>query len=165
LRSKFRRAITGVCVTLAFVAGLAGAAVAAPPPPPVDETGPVQPYVVNGRDASQNYSFATALLKPMLDGSLKEFCSGSLISREWTVTAKHCSSVIVPGQTRMKVGSIKLSTGGREVGVLRVVAHGLRRRAATARSRSGSRDPAVSGRVPVLDQARRRTSAFLRYGL
>ncbi|WP_186763417.1 S1 family peptidase [Lentzea tibetensis] len=94
-------------------------AVAAPPPPPGDEHGPVKPYVVGGRDATQVYSFMASLQLP--DG--RHFCGGSLIAKRWVVSAAHCMVRVVPGETRVRVGSLDRTAGGSFVGVTRVISH------------------------------------------
>ncbi|MCA2218157.1 S1 family peptidase [Jidongwangia harbinensis] len=87
--------------TTAVAAGLLApaAAVAAEPP---------SPQIVNGRPASENYSFMVYV----------SGCSGSLIKANWAVTAKHCPT---PGSVR--VGSIDRSSGGTVVAVRRAVNH------------------------------------------
>lgn len=87
--------------------------------PPADETGPITPYVVGGRDATQVYSFMASLQRP--DGS--HFCGGSLIAKRWVVSAAHCAPYVVPGQTKVRIGSLDRTAGGSFVGVTRVVSH------------------------------------------
>ncbi len=86
-------------------AGLLGpaAAAAAPPPEPPPTT-----LVVNGRPATQNYSFMVYV----------SGCTGSLIKANWAVTAKHC-----PTPSSVRVGSIDRSSGGTVVAVRRAVSH------------------------------------------
>lgn len=83
----------------------------------------VQPFIVGGRDASEPYSFAASLQLPV-SGSLKHFCTSSLIHPRWVASAGHCEPErIVPGTTQIRVGSTKRSSGGTLVGVERVVVH------------------------------------------
>lgn len=64
--------------------------------------------VVNGRLASENYSFMVYV----------SGCTGSLIKANWVVTAKHCSN-----PSTVRVGSINRTSGGTVVSVVRVVNH------------------------------------------
>jgi secreted trypsin-like serine protease len=115
-----RRVVRAACGSAAALVVLAPiSAAAAPPLPPGDEHGPVTPYVVGGRDATQVYSFMASLQRP--DGS--HFCGGSLITKRWVVSAAHCMSRVVPGQTKVRIGSLDRTAGGSFVGVKRVVAH------------------------------------------
>lgn len=120
-RSKARLVarVTGIVGAALMAVSVTGTAAAAPPPPPADEHGPVTPYVVGGRDATQVYSFMASLQLP--DG--RPFCGGSLIARSWVVSAEHCMSRVVPGETRVRIGSVDRTAGGSFVGVKRVVSH------------------------------------------
>ncbi|WP_375736811.1 trypsin-like serine protease [Polymorphospora lycopeni] len=98
-------------------AGLAAPAVAsaAPATPTYAATeaasgpqGDVGTLVVNGRPASENYSFMVYV----------SGCTGSLIKANWAVTAKHC-----PSPSTVRVGSVNRSSGGVVVSVIRVVNH------------------------------------------
>ncbi|WP_326556462.1 S1 family peptidase [Micromonospora sp. NBC_01796] len=64
--------------------------------------------VVNGRPATENYSFMVYV----------SGCTGSLINANWAVTAKHC-----PTPSSVRVGSVNRSSGGTVVSVLRGVNH------------------------------------------
>ncbi len=79
------------------------AAIAAPTPEPPPST-----LVVNGRPATENYSFMVYV----------SGCTGSLIKANWAVTAKHC-----PTPRSVRVGSIDRSSGGTVVSVRRAVNH------------------------------------------
>ncbi|GIG90304.1 S1 family peptidase [Plantactinospora endophytica] len=84
------------------------AASQAPGPEATDGDGGVGTMVVNGRPASENYSFLV----------YTSGCSASLIKANWVVTAKHC-----PTPSSVRVGSINRSSGGTVVSVLRAVNH------------------------------------------
>jgi snapalysin len=64
--------------------------------------------VVNGKPASENYSFMVYV----------SGCTGSLIKANWAVTAKHC-----PTPQSVRVGSVDRTSGGTVVRVLRGVSH------------------------------------------
>lgn len=123
MRSNIQRLLAGAGVVLALVLGNAPAVVAAPAPTD-DGTGVVEPFIVGGRDATEAYTFAASLQNPAADGSLRHFCTGSLIHRRWVVTAYHCSETrVVPGMTKVRIGSVDQTEGGTLAGVRRVVLH------------------------------------------
>jgi snapalysin len=66
----------------------------------------IGPYVVNGRPATENYSFMVYV----------SGCTGSLIKANWAVTAKHC-----PTPSSVRVGSVNRTSGGTVIGVTRAV--------------------------------------------
>jgi snapalysin len=70
--------------------------------------GTVTPLIVNGRPASENYSFL------VYTGG----CTGSLIKANWVVTARHC-----PTPSSVRVGSINRTSGGTVVSVNGSVSH------------------------------------------
>jgi secreted trypsin-like serine protease len=115
-----RRAILAVGMSYVATIALAPVSIAEPPPPPVgDEHGPVQPYIVNGREATKPYSFMASL--QLADG--RHFCGASLIDQKWLVTAAHCLINVVPGQTVVRVGSLDRTAGGSVARVSRAVQH------------------------------------------
>lgn len=87
---------------LLLVLGLAAIGVSVPQAASAD----VGPYVVNGRPATENYSFMVYV----------SGCTGSLIKANWAVTAKHC-----PTPSSVRVGSVNRSSGGTVIGVTRAV--------------------------------------------
>jgi snapalysin len=62
--------------------------------------------IVNGRPASENYSFLVYV----------SGCTGSLIKSNWAVTARHC-----PTPSSVRVGSANRTSGGTVVRVVRAV--------------------------------------------
>ncbi|MEH1125443.1 S1 family peptidase [Micromonospora sp. CPCC 206061] len=87
---------------LLLVFGLAAIGIAVPNAASAD----VGPYVVNGRPATENYSFMVYV----------SGCTGSLIKANWAVTAKHC-----PTPSSVRVGSVNRTSGGTVIGVTRAV--------------------------------------------
>ncbi|WP_372492790.1 snapalysin family zinc-dependent metalloprotease [Micromonospora foliorum] len=68
----------------------------------------VEPMVVGGRPATENYPFMVYV----------SGCTGTLIKGNWAVTAKHCST-----PSSVRVGSVNRSSGGTVVRVTRAVNH------------------------------------------
>ncbi|MGC5311758.1 snapalysin family zinc-dependent metalloprotease [Micromonospora zamorensis] len=68
----------------------------------------IEPLVVGGRPASENYPFMVYV----------SGCTGTLIKGNWAVTAKHCST-----PSSVRVGSVNRSSGGTVVRVTRAVNH------------------------------------------
>lgn len=91
----------GTAVAAGLLAPAAAVAAPAPEPPPTT-------LVVNGRPATENYSFMVYV----------SGCTGSLIKANWAVTAKHC-----PTPRSVRVGSVDRSSGGTVVTVRRAVNH------------------------------------------
>jgi snapalysin len=104
--------VTGLVATGLAVPVAANAAPASRPAVPAatatSEDGDIGVTVVNGRPASENYSFLV----------YTSGCSASLIKANWVVTAKHC-----PTPSSVRVGSINRTSGGTVVGVARAVNH------------------------------------------
>jgi secreted trypsin-like serine protease len=97
---------------LLLATGLAAATLAAPAvaqaAPPSSTADDIGILVVNGRQATENYSFLV----------YTSGCTGSLIKANWVVTAKHC-----PTPSSVRVGSVNRTSGGTVVSVVRAVNH------------------------------------------
>ncbi len=103
MRYLARKLLTATAAAVVAGTLMPAAAVAAPSPEPPPAT-----LVVNGRPASENYSFMVYV----------SGCTGSLIKSNWAVTAKHC-----PTPSSVRVGSIDRAGGGTVVAVRRAVNH------------------------------------------
>ncbi|GIE94467.1 S1 family peptidase [Paractinoplanes rishiriensis] len=97
MRNPARILLTAALAITGLLAPAAAAAAAEP-----------STNVVNGRQASENYSFMVYV----------SGCTGSLIKANWAVTAKHC-----PTPSSVRVGSINRTSGGTVVSVRRAVNH------------------------------------------
>jgi snapalysin len=106
--NEFPNTREAAAVNAAFRSGTTGTARSFPWQPAGAVAGDVIPLVVNGRPASENYSFLT-----FVSG-----CTGSLVKESWVVTARHC-----PTPASVRVGSINRSSGGTVVRVVRGVNH------------------------------------------
>jgi snapalysin len=73
-----------------------------------DSGGDFSTMIVNGRPASENYSFLV----------YTSGCTGSLIKANWVVTAKHC-----PTPSSVRVGSVNRTSGGTVAAVNGAVNH------------------------------------------
>jgi snapalysin len=97
-------AVVVASVQLASVAPASAVTYAAAEP----DGGVVTPLIVNGRPASENYSFLV----------YTSGCTGSLIKANWVVTARHC-----PTPSSVRVGSVNRTSGGTVVSVNGAVSH------------------------------------------
>jgi snapalysin len=110
LRRLSAAALGAVMVTAAFAAS-AVPANAAPhryAASAAEPDGGPTPLIVNGRPASENYSFL------VYTGG----CTGSLVKANWVVTARHC-----PTPSSVRVGSVNRTSGGTVVSVNGAVSH------------------------------------------
>jgi snapalysin len=101
MRNPARTLLIAALAIAGLLAPAAAAAASTPEPSPTTN-------VVNGRPASENYSFMVYV----------SGCTGSLITATWAVTAKHCGT-----PSSVRVGSIDRSSGGTVVSVRRAVSH------------------------------------------
>jgi secreted trypsin-like serine protease len=98
--------LCGVVALLGFYLRLpAAVSLAAAPPEPVAPT----PRIVGGEEAPVGaYPWMTALVANNAPPAAGQFCGGSLIHREWVLTAAHCvtagSQVDAPGTIDIVVG-------------------------------------------------------------
>ena len=108
LRRLSAAALGAVVVAALQLAGAGPAGAATHHYTAAEPGGGVTPLIVNGRPASENYSFLV----------YTSGCTGSLIKANWVVTARHC-----PTPSSVRVGSVNRTSGGTVVSVNGSVSH------------------------------------------
>ena len=81
-----------------------------------------EPKIVGGRPTDTNkWPWAVAISEPRADGSLRQFCGGSVIGDRWVLTAAHCK---VRFNDKLVIGRSNLTTSeGHVFNVRRVIEH------------------------------------------
>jgi hypothetical protein len=83
---------------------------------PVVAAGPPPAGIVGGTPAAAGaYPFMASLQAVTAGGAYAHFCGGSLLDREWVLTAAHCVHAPAPADFRVVVGATRLSARDGEV--------------------------------------------------
>ncbi|WP_028849993.1 S1 family peptidase [Thermocrispum municipale] len=102
----------------AAATAVSGAAATGALADPADNSDEVQPYIVGGHDATEEYSFVVSLQQQG-----QHFCGGSLIASDWVLTAAHCVDGASPSQVQLRIGSLDRTSGGEEAQAAEITVH------------------------------------------
>ena len=111
------RAFTKGLLAAAVVVAIAGPGAASAM---AGETRNVSPTIVNGHNATENYSFMASFQNT--NGG--HFCGAALIRPTWIVTAAHCVAGETPSGVQFRIGSTNRTSGGVVAKAKRFVNHG-----------------------------------------
>lgn len=107
-----RLAMAAIATATAAIGGLSLPASAAP------AGGGPGPLIVGGHDASEQYGWVAFM---QVGG--QPHCTGTLIDKQWVVTAAHCAKDVNPGDAEFRVGSNSRSNGGELVKAVDLKVH------------------------------------------